>query len=503
MKLVVFCLLAAVAVGHPHNAIEQDLHQAEMAVEESSMSSMEKSQKMATIKSIGHNVRRLQHASGAEKYQLEERIDQEIQHLRATDEPESASFEEDQAKISKVDRDIRQLEEALTSSNLGVHERKEAMKNLESIKADTTRLLAAPASQKSFLKKAMKLRVKAFQAQIGEGSSFEEDRAVRVEEDVQQLEEALTSSNLGPLERKEAMKNLEAIKVDATRLLTAATSQKRSLKQAMALRVKAFRAQIGEESSFEEDKAVRVEDDVQQLEEALASSNLPVHQRKEAMKNLEAIKADATRLLAAPTSHLKEAMKLRVKAFRAQIGEELFEEDKTSKIEQDVKQLEEEIAHSTLSQIQRKEAKKNLNALLEDAERIASTQSAQAKKTLAHAAQLRLEALKEDIGDEPAEEVTENSQTNIDDAVGDLEEAISSSHLTASKKQAARHSLNAIKSDMSSLKSNGNKLHLSQLVHHHLSQLMQEISPDAGSFEESLETPDYLEIDSSLPKLRL
>merc|ERR1711991_333330 len=149
--------------------------------------------------------------------------------------------------------------------------------------------------------------------------SLEEDDAVdRVDDDISRLESKIESADLSGELRDAAERNLEQIRVDVGRFAKANGNEKRKLKEAVQLRMKALHMQLEEDReetparpSLEEEDAVdRVDDDISRLESKIESADLSEDLRDAAERNLEQIRVDVGRFAKANGNEkrkLKEA----------------------------------------------------------------------------------------------------------------------------------------------------------------------------------------------------
>jgi len=164
-------------------------------------------------------------------------------------------FEEEEAKVNKISRDISVLEQSLVSSNLPSDVLTMAKDNLAVIQRDSESFAhAQDSTHRARLSQAIKLRMKALNIMLKQASqpasthSFEaqstKQRESRVLNDVQQLEETISKTHMNAHKKHEVMSNLEAIKSDAEKLSHASTSKAEHLKGAMELRMKALKMQL-------------------------------------------------------------------------------------------------------------------------------------------------------------------------------------------------------------------------------------------------------------------
>merc|ERR1711991_894241 len=118
--------------------------------------------------------------------------------------------------------------------------------------------------------KALHMQLEEDREETPARPSLEEEDAVdRVDDDISRLESKIESADLSEELRDAAERNLEQIRVDVGRFAKANGNEKRKLKEAVQLRMKALHMQLEEDReetparpSLEEDDAVdRVDDD--------------------------------------------------------------------------------------------------------------------------------------------------------------------------------------------------------------------------------------------------
>jgi hypothetical protein len=164
-------------------------------------------------------------------------------------------------------------------------------------------------------------------------------------------------------------------------------------------------AEVDAEEDEEMDaKQSKIAADIQRVSRALEESDLPANARKDASADLNKIASDVRELRhATPTraKALKEAIKLRMKAFRLMTQEsapakhqELEEEDALVKVGMDVAALEKAVKHSSMSRKDKQLAEKNLESIKEDAVAFHSATEAKVKTLYKKALAKRMQALK-------------------------------------------------------------------------------------------------------------
>jgi hypothetical protein len=257
-------------------------------------------------------------------------------------------------ETDRVNDDISRLESKIESSDLSEERRDAAERNLEQIRVDVGRLHNADGGEKRKLKEAVQLRMKALHMQLEEEKAPVRslDETDRVNGDISRLESKIESSDLSEERREAAEHNLEQIRVDVGRLQSADGGEKRKLKEAVQLRMKALHMQLEEEKApvestkEDEESAMEVEEDeeddevekpsvstataekidsllnhAEQMKEKLASLDLSGSERRVAEKDIAQLEEDAEEirgggLSAKRKANLIAAMKLRSKALR-------------------------------------------------------------------------------------------------------------------------------------------------------------------------------------------
>jgi hypothetical protein len=246
--------------------------------------------------------------------------------------------------------------------------------------------------------------------------------AHKVSSDVDRMLEALDSedSHFSAETVKSAKNNLRAIRKNSEDLLTASGTRASNLKSAINLRMQALRMMLNQggkdheleasqesENELEEEeespKVRSVVSDVEKMTKSLEESDMSDDLRREAKANLESIAEDAKKFAKATgsrASDLKKAIGYRVKALKIMLAEpkakkvELEEDnEKASKVLDDVHHLQAALKTASLPAKIKKEAHKNLSKMLKDAEEMSNTTPARREK-LTKAIKLRTQALR-------------------------------------------------------------------------------------------------------------
>merc|ERR1711991_714840 len=163
--------------------------------------------------------------------------------------------------------------------------------------------------------------------------SLEEDDAVdRVDDDISRLESKIESADLSEELRDAAERNLEQIRVDVGRFAKANGNEKRKLKEAVQLRMKALHMQLeeGDADESSDDVFAAKADNVvlmaEKVKRALPSMHLSRKAVEIAKDDISKLEEDARELRSGGISavrkaNLVKAMKLRNKALHSLIDQ--------------------------------------------------------------------------------------------------------------------------------------------------------------------------------------
>eukprot|EP00299_Pterocystis_sp_00344_P011332 c5263_g1_i1.p1 GENE.c5263_g1_i1~~c5263_g1_i1.p1 ORF type:complete len:369 (-),score=143.82 c5263_g1_i1:72-1178(-) len=175
--------------GVAHQRVMDDIAKINRQLEESSdLSDETVEMAKSNVAMISKDIKLLETSTGSRAGALKEAVKLRIQALkqmlqeqpataaRDQEEEEEESAEEEKEnvnenaeKIDVIHSDITKLEEAMSSAHLSAKVQRSVQKNLEAIESDAKRVQeASTATQKSNLKEAMKLRMKALRQQLEE-----------------------------------------------------------------------------------------------------------------------------------------------------------------------------------------------------------------------------------------------------------------------------------------------------------------------------------------------
>jgi len=262
--------------------------------------------------------------------------------------------EEENSKPNRLDtvkQDIRQLESEVRDSDLSEEKVSAAMEALKHISTDAAKVAAGGPNSNRY-KQALGLRVKSLKAILNENEENkleeedeEEEQTVvtRVKNGVRKMEEEIKSSDLPSSVVTAALDNLKRLSADVKAISSKDTDKATAsrLKQAIDLRMKALRQMVtspdhaleelapshkvaSKSHKHELEAEERVLEDVDGLKSEIRNSNLTPSAKKQAEKNVLAIKEDAKKFVSASSlkkKNLAKAMKLRVSALKRQLSE--------------------------------------------------------------------------------------------------------------------------------------------------------------------------------------
>merc|ERR1711988_1428826 len=164
----------------------------------------------------------------------------------------------------KVEKDVRQLEERLGSTELSAAAKREVKANLDTIAKDAKLLSSAVGHKKETLHQAIQLRMNALKAQLGANAPTKAKASTKhaaapkakkhasaksaeqqVMQDLDQMEAKIEAmSGISKKVKKDMEENMHAIAKDSKRLSTASTKKKADLQKAIKYRMKALRSEI-------------------------------------------------------------------------------------------------------------------------------------------------------------------------------------------------------------------------------------------------------------------
>jgi hypothetical protein len=365
------------------------------------------------ISGIRHDLHMIPSVSSSKKAKLVQaaslRIKAAKQLLLADKDITSAS--RPSGKAARVAGDTATLASKIRSSHMPSATKHEALENLKVIKRDAEELThATNAHKRHNLKEALSLRMSALKEEMGKSShSRSHPSSSRVLDDTQKLMREVRSSGMSKADKGMVIGNLEEIIRDTEKLSSTSGSGTRAhMKKALGLRVAALKQQLGAAKSDEEPMCSgvackRVQSDVRALEERVQTAHLSASKQKETMSNLDAIARDASKLSsggmsASKKAKVKQALQLRVQALKDELGTASSEcSGVACKVEKDVRHLEERLGSTELSAAAKREVKANLDTIAKDA-KLLSSAVGHKKETLHQAIQLRMNALKAQLG---------------------------------------------------------------------------------------------------------
>jgi hypothetical protein len=158
-------------------------------------------------------------------------------------------------KMDKIHSDITSLEEVIGQSKLSTQAKKGAEDNLRAIEKDASKIRASSSTkEKSNLKEAMRLRMKALKQQLEEDGQQEvqspralEEKSSTIIDDIHRVQKAIAHSKLPKATRKAVKDNLSHMLHDAEEIPTAEHGRQAKLIQSLHLRMAALKKQAGEQ----------------------------------------------------------------------------------------------------------------------------------------------------------------------------------------------------------------------------------------------------------------
>jgi hypothetical protein len=262
--------------------------------------------------------------------------------------------EEVPAKIRNVINDAHAVRRALEEAEMDDGAKEAAIRDADQIALEAEELVHASPAHARKLKQEMKqhmAHLKSVEARQNVHEQEEEDEespAGRVVRDVAEVQSQIEADErLSAHKKAQASNILERMATHARNFPSASSSAKREIKQMLRSELEELKSVVGEERQLEEsdneleeeeapirhsqdrreleeEKAAKVEGDVEEIKREIRHADLPSAVRQAANANLDAIARDAEEYPSAPAARqhdLQKAMKLRVAALREQLGE--------------------------------------------------------------------------------------------------------------------------------------------------------------------------------------
>jgi len=232
----------------------------------------------------------------------------------------------------------------------------------------------------------------------------------KIVSDVKSVTRALEEADLSESVKEAATDDANKIAVDAEELGSASPSRAKKLKLAIKKRMEALNIMLHSQEE-EGNPAAKVVADVAHMRSAISASSLSAGQKSEANRILSSLSKDAKKISSHSTPSIKNKLHHEFEELKGILNDNMeveeeenlsnsksFEEEEEAvqRVVGDVKQIKSALKSAHLSQTVEKEAKANLDAILHDAEKIASASGVH-RHNLEKAMKLRVAALREQL----------------------------------------------------------------------------------------------------------
>jgi len=329
----------------------------------------------------------------------------------------------DLEQVKEVKHDIHKLAKAIKGTNMPLELKQGELSKLKQMEEEVASIGSGKKvkSTKDHLRKDM--------SEVA-ASLNKFRRAEKVISDLEELEGKVKKSSFAKAAKKEIKKNINSIKDDTHQLEEATGEREEHLKKAIKLRSEALHKQLEEadpvhqkEVARKHEAAKKVKADIRAMEEAVEAADFSPEAVEEIEDNINHIQADVTKFENAESSEYeryRKAISLRVKALHLQL-EEQRQLAAVPKVENDVKNLEENLKNSKYSSEDKTAMLDNLEHIAEDARKIAH---AKGKKAVAmkEAINKRMTAFKQQL-EEAEANISEDADEGDDKAADDNDEA--------------------------------------------------------------------------------